>query len=79
MNPESYILLMISGWLLLSAALLWAMLRLVHRHQLEAQLAAQEQNRHQPQTASARRKQHAPRRARVRERVYRHLPQQHAH
>jgi len=39
MSPESYILLMISGWLMLSAAMLWGMLRLVNRYQLEAQLA----------------------------------------
>ena len=39
MSPESYILLMISGWLLVSAAMLWGMLRLLNRYQLEAQLA----------------------------------------
>lgn len=32
MSPESYVLLLISCWLLLAAALLWGMLRIARRH-----------------------------------------------
>ena len=32
MSPESVILLMIAGWLLVAAAMLWGMLRIARRH-----------------------------------------------
>ncbi|SDS82602.1 hypothetical protein SAMN05216421_2271 [Halopseudomonas xinjiangensis] len=32
MSPESYVLLLISCWLLLASALLWGMLRIARRH-----------------------------------------------
>lgn len=32
MSPESYVLLLISCWLLLASALLWGMLRIGRRH-----------------------------------------------
>ncbi|SDG31349.1 hypothetical protein D16iCDA_03215 [Pseudomonas seleniipraecipitans] len=78
MSPESYILLMISGWLMLSAAMLWGMLRLVNRYQLEAQLAEEFPPLPTSPSTPAWRRQHAPRRARLRERAYRTY-QQHQH
>lgn len=32
MSPESYVLLLVSCWLLLASALLWGMLRISRRH-----------------------------------------------
>lgn len=49
MNAESVILLMISGWLLVAAAMLWGMLRLARRHQTMAMLAHSEQAQAQDQ------------------------------
>lgn len=43
MSPESVILLMISGWLLVAASMLWGMLRLSRRYQAMAMLAQAEQ------------------------------------
>ncbi|KIP96622.1 MULTISPECIES: hypothetical protein [Pseudomonas] len=78
MSTESYILLMISGWLLVSAAMLWGMLRLINRYQLEAQLAEEFPPLPTSPTSQSWRRQHAPRRARLRERAYRTY-QQHQH
>ncbi|MBD9484109.1 hypothetical protein IB229_14085 [Pseudomonas sp. PDM14] len=50
MSPESVILLMISGWLLVAASMLWGMLRLARRHQTMAMLAQSEQSQRQEQT-----------------------------
>jgi hypothetical protein len=71
MSAESYILLMISGWLMVSAAMLWGMLRLVNRYQLEAQLAEEFPALPTSPNSASWRRQHAPRRARLRERAYR--------
>ncbi|GEM_PF-1253093 len=38
MNAESYIVLMIAGWLLISAAMLWGMLRIARAHAQRAHL-----------------------------------------
>ncbi|MDQ7984641.1 hypothetical protein QYS36_06785 [Pseudomonas sp. G34] len=78
MSPESYILLMISGWLLVSAAMLWGMLRLLKRHQLEAQLADEFPSLPASPSDPVWRRQHAPRRAKLRARAQRTC-QQHAH
>ncbi|TBU72769.1 hypothetical protein DNK06_21345 [Pseudomonas daroniae] len=78
MSPESYILLMISGWLMVSAAMLWGMLRLVNRYQLEAQLAEEFPPLPTSPSNQSWRRQHAPRRARLRERAQR-TRLQHAH
>lgn len=78
MSPESYILLMVSGWLLVSAAMLWGMLRLLKRHQLEAQLAEEFPALPASPSDPVWRRQHAPRRAKLRARAQRTC-QQHAH
>ncbi|TBU77389.1 hypothetical protein [Phytopseudomonas daroniae] len=78
MSPESYILLMISGWLMVSAAMLWGMLRLINRYQLEAQLAEEFPPLPTSPSNQSWRRQHAPRRARLRERAQR-TRLQHAH
>ncbi|WP_263139827.1 hypothetical protein [Pseudomonas sp. RIT-PI-AD] len=39
MDAESYILLMLAGWLLISAAMLWGMLRMARSHAQRASLA----------------------------------------
>ena len=68
MSPEGYILLMIFGWLLLAAAMLWGMLRLINRYRLEAHLAEEFPPLPTAPSSPAWRRQHAPRRARLRER-----------
>lgn len=74
MNAESVILLMISGWLLVAAAMLWGMLRLARRHQAMAMLAQAERvNALQPepeplQVVPARRAHKVPK-----PRKYRHM------
>lgn len=39
MGPESVILLAVSAWLLVAAAMLWGMLRVVRRHAMHQQEA----------------------------------------
>ena len=43
MSPESYVLLLISCWLLLASALLWGMLRIARRHYASSVAEAPEQ------------------------------------
>ena len=57
MGPESVILLAVSAWLLVAAAMLWGMLRVVRRH-AQLQLLAQ------PMRAPAKRKAPRPKRQR---------------
>ncbi|SDG82324.1 hypothetical protein SAMN05216588_10181 [Pseudomonas flavescens] len=78
MSAESYILLVVSSWLLVSAAMLWGMLRLVNRYQLEAQLAEAFPALPTSPTSQTWRRRHALRRARLRERAYRSY-QRHQH
>ncbi|TRX76640.1 hypothetical protein [Pseudomonas mangiferae] len=44
MNAESYILLMVAGWLLIAAAMLWGMLRVARVHAQHAHLRQMEED-----------------------------------
>lgn len=70
MSPLNYILLMIFGWLLLAAAMLWAMLRLTSRYQQQSH-PAQQLNETALSANPAGHEQHRYRRARLRERGHR--------
>ncbi|WP_043307256.1 hypothetical protein [Pseudomonas sp. ML96] len=59
MEAESVILLAISSWFLVAAAMLWGMLRVVRRHALDAH-AYQEPNRPREVPVTARRKPRRP-------------------
>lgn len=85
MNAESYIVLMIAGWLLISAAMLWGMLRIARAHAQRAHLkqCAQAENVQEaaaPQAPlpSDEPKRHKPRGPRTTRAflptTYRHLP-----
>ena len=70
MSPLNYILLMILGWLLLAAAMLWAMLRLTSRYHHQSH-PAQQLSETALSANPAGHEQHSYRRARLRERGHR--------